>query len=587
LQILGDLFLQDITRGADQVDFLKHCYCESGALSQYAVVSKAILQTRYSLLFEKAVGGPTLSPLISKEGLDQQALAESVSKRPILILGDVGVGKTTFINHFIHIEARDVVANAMVFYIDLGVKPTVLPDLRKYVSDEIGKQLLEEHGIDLEETNFVHGVYHGDLQRFERGIHSELKKVDEQSFLKRKVEFLESKVNNIETHLRSSLEHISKGRRKQIIIFLDNIDQRPYEFQQEVFLLAQSIAETWPTIVYVSIRPDTFYRSKAGGSLSAYHPKAFTISPPRIDRVLFKRFDYSLYLLEAGKLANLRPIQAQLSILKTYISIIQYSFENNSELMEFIDNLCGGNVRVALDFIHAFIGSGHVNTRKILENYRDSGSYLIPLHEFLRAVIYGDHEHFDPDGSPIVNVFDISSIDGREHFLLLIMLAQLDRWSETSGSDGYIAEAPIIEFCQSLGFQAAQIQFALSRAQAKKLIEANTKLTEADNKATPFWRITSVGAYYYKKLGARFEFVDAMIVDTPITDASIRGRILHVSNIADCLLRWRILLSYLNEQWHMILGQGLAFDFAPIHEAVLEQIRRIQGRLPSNNPGLF
>src|SRR5439155_7974387 len=103
------------------------------------------------------VGGPTLSPLISKEGLDQQALAESVSKRPILILGDVGVGKTTFINHFIHIEARDVVANAMVFYIDLGVKPTVLPDLRKYVSDEIGKQLLEEHGIDLEETNFVHG----------------------------------------------------------------------------------------------------------------------------------------------------------------------------------------------------------------------------------------------------------------------------------------------------------------------------------------------------------------------------------------------------------------------------------------------
>jgi GTPase SAR1 family protein len=357
LQILGELFLHDITRGADQVDFLKQCYCESGALSQYAMVSKTILRTRYSLLFEKAIGGPGISPLTSKEGVDQRALAESVSKRPIVLLGDVGVGKTSFINNFINVEAHDIVANAMVSYIDLGVRPTVVTDLRKYVADEISRQLLEVHKIDLMDTNFVNGVYYGEIQRFERGIHSELKKVDEQAYLKKKIEFLESKVSNVETHLRSSLEHISKGRQKQIILFLDNIDQRPYEFQQEVFLIAQSIAETWPATVYVSIRPDTFYRSKVAGSLSAYHPKAFTISPPRVDKVLFKRFKYSLHLLESGKLTGLEQIQAQLVVLKQYISIIQYSFENNAELMECIDNLCGGNVRVALDFIHAFVGS--------------------------------------------------------------------------------------------------------------------------------------------------------------------------------------------------------------------------------------
>ena len=587
LQTLGEVFLHDITRGADQVDFLKQCYCESGALSQYAMVSKSILQARYSLLFEGAIGGPGISPLTTKEGMDQRALAESVSKRPIVLLGDVGVGKTSFINNFINVEAHDIVANAMVFYIDLGVRPTVATDLRNYVADEISRQLFEVHKIDLMDTSFVTGVYYGEIQRFERGIHSELKKFDEQGYLKKKIEFLEGKMSNAETHLRSSLEHISKGRQKQIIIFLDNIDQRRYEFQQEVFLIAQSIAETWPAAVYVSIRPDTFYKSKVSGSLSAYHPRAFTISPPRVDKVLFKRFKYSLHLLESGKLAGLKQFQAQLTVLKEYISIIQYSFENNSELMECIDNLCGGNIRVALDFIHAFVGSGHVNTSKILSKCHETGSYLIPLHEFLRAIIHGDHEHFEPDASPIINVFDVSSVDGREHFLLLVILAQLDRWAETLGNEGYVAEAAIIEFCQSIGFQSSQIEFALRRALVRKLIEIHTKDVEVADKTSQFWRLTSVGGYYYRKLVSRFEYVDAMIIDTPITDQAIRGKITNAFSIEDRLTRSRIFLSYLKEQWSMITGQGLAFDFMPAYEAVLEQMRKIQDRIPSHGPRLF
>jgi GTPase SAR1 family protein len=587
LQILGELFLHDITRGVDQRDFLKHCYCESGALSQYAMVSKTILQTRYSLLFEKAIGGPALSPLKTKEGIDQRALAESVSKRPIVLLGDVGVGKTSFINNFIHVEAQDIVSNAIVFYINLGVKPTVVIHLRRYVADEIVRQLLQIHKIDLMDTGFVNGVYHGEIQRFERGIHSELKKVDEQAYLRKKIEFLEDKVSNVETHLKSSLEHIAKGREKQIILFLDNIDQRPYEFQQEVFLIAQSIAETWPAAVYVSIRPDTFYKSKAAGSLSAYHPKAFTISPPRADKVLFKRLAYSLHLLESGKLTGLQKIQAQLGVLKTYIYILQNSFEKNLELMECIDNLCGGNIRVALDFIHAFVGSGHVNTSKILSMFQEVGSYVIPLHEFLRAVIYGDHEYFDPDTSPVVNVFDISSVDGREHFLLLIILAQLDRWSAVVGSEGYVAEASIIEFCQSLGFQPGQIDFALRRALAKKLVEIPAKVADVDEKSSQFWRITSVGGYYHRKLVTRFEYVDAMIVDTPITDQVIRGRIQDASSIEDRLTRCGVFLSYLREQWNMILGQGLAFEYSPVEQAIMEQMRKIQQRIPSRGQRLF
>ena len=38
-----------------------------------------------------------------------------------------------------------------------------------------------------------------------------------------------------------------KGRKKQVVIFIDNTDQRSEQIQQEAFLISQEISENWPT----------------------------------------------------------------------------------------------------------------------------------------------------------------------------------------------------------------------------------------------------------------------------------------------------------------------------------------------------
>src|SRR5436190_24356695 len=96
--------------------------------------------------------------------------------------------------------------------------------------------------------------------------------------------------------------------------------------------------------------------------------------------------------------------------------------ERSAEISECIVNVDGGNVRVALDLVRGFFGSGHVDTEKIINIYEDTGSYYVPLHEFIRAVIYGDAEHFDPEQSPIANLYDLTTPDGKEHFLLPLLL---------------------------------------------------------------------------------------------------------------------------------------------------------------------
>ena len=205
-------------------------------------------------------------------------------------------------------------------------------------------------------------------------------------------------------------------------MILDNSDQRDESIQQQVFLISQEIAKHWSTAVFVTLRPETFHRSQQIGARSGYHPKAFSVSPPRVDIVLEKRLSFALKLTR-GEI----PIQSlpegmgvRLSSLESVICSFLKSLKSNKELSECIDNISGGNIRLALDLVRGFFGSGHVDTPKIVKIQRDEEKgYTVPLHEFLRAVIFGDNLYYDSSRSPTANLFDISSNDLKNIFFYL------------------------------------------------------------------------------------------------------------------------------------------------------------------------
>jgi hypothetical protein len=591
LQIVGELVIEDVARTREiESDFIKDCYCHSGALSQYALVSKSILQDRYAALFDAETAGPTTTPATNKKGiaLTHEILAESLSKRPILLLGDVGVGKTIFTRHLIKVAGAEVMKNAIALYIDLGSKAALSSDLRLFFISDVQEQLLRDYNVDIEERNFVRGVYHFEIERFSRGIYADLKETDPEAYRKKEIEFLEDKLKKREAHVKECLTHIYKGRKKQVIMFLDNADQRDEIIQQQAFLIAQEIAANWPVTVFLAIRPQTFHKSKKKGALSGYHPKAFTISPPRVDEVVIKRLNFALKIAKGELELSSLPcdIHIKLQDLEKYLTVLTYSFSENRELMEFIDNVCSGNIRLALEFITTFIGSGHVDTRKILEieDKKDTGGfphYLIPLHEFLRAVIYGDNIYYDPLTSSIANLFDISTPDPKEHFLLPILIEYIGRTATSAGMEGFIQTSMIYEFAQSLGFTPTQINSAIGRALQKNLIEAEARLIPEDDESQPnAFRVTTVGIYHIGRLVKRFTYVDAMIVDTPIIDDSIRSNITNVESIDERLSRTIIFANYLDKQWKkMNQKKVVGFNWELVSKELRTDIENIRKRI--------
>lgn len=572
LQVLSEIVIEDVIRSPDlEPDFLRQCYCQSGALSQYALTSKEILEARYAGLFETSSKAPSVVPATTKSGISPDMLGLSIARRPILLLGDVGVGKTTFIRHLINIDAAQVFKDAICFHLDLGSRGALALDLRVHVVDEMARQLRQKYKTDIDERNFVRGVYNLELKRFDSGIYADLKNSSPDLFLEKQLSYVESLIHSRETHLQKSLEHISKARKKQIVLFLDNADQRDENTQELVFLIGQELADSWPMIVFVALRPETFHRSKKIGALTGYHARAFSIAPPRID--LKKRLDFALKLTSGTiPISSLQRVEVNLEKLKTIIEVVRASLDENEDLLELVDNIAAGNVRLALDLIRAFIGSGHVDTQKILDIVAESGRYTVPVHEFLRAIIYGDNEYYDPGISPIVNLFDISSLDGKEHFISCLLLGALHELGGTEGRNGFVETSRVYDVLQGMSFVPDQIDAAISRVCEKNLVETNARqLPEPGQHRPSSIRITSRGEYHLQRLPGEFAYLDAVVVDTPILDQSSRESVKEARRLEDRLDRAAIFARYLTTHWRSVALQSIGFNWF-VHSASLTEV---------------
>lgn len=590
LQNIGELVIEDISKVKEiEKDFIRECFCTSGALSEYAAISRSLLENRYAAIMKPKTEGIQLEPAMVKKKINipEKLLNDNISKRPILLLGDVGVGKTMFIRYLTQVVASDFMSKTIMIYIDFGTKAALTNDIKEFFLEDFRVQLSEKYNIDIHDRKVVHGVYHSELETFEKTIYGDLKDSSPEEFKKKKIEFLENKILDKEKHLKSCIYHIIYGQKKPIVLFLDNADQRDKKFQEDAFFIAQEIAADWPITVFFSVRPQTYHRSKRFGALSGYHPKAFSIKPPMVNDVLNKRLSFALKIAkgEAG-ISSLGSTIVSCTHLHQYLEILISSFKTNDDLISFIDNICNGNIRLALELVATFIGSGHVDTRKILNIDADEigkkRRYRIPLHEFLRAVTYGDTAYYDPLQSPITNLFDLSMQDGKEHFLLPTLIEYVNNMAST-GSKGFVELAKIYGYGQMLGFAPAQIESGLLKALDKKLLESETRQIpgeEDEDVILPnLFRITSVGAYHIFTLVKLFTYIDAIIVDTPMLDKDYREKMPEADTIAARLERSKIFCAYLDSQWEYFNKNSASYDWPTISTSIKDNINRIEKKI--------
>lgn len=604
LKTVANLLLEDIRNLPDvESEFYRECYCESGALSQFALLTKAVLNSRYAELFSSSQEQPDVSAARQdpKAGIQnaQYLFAEAIAKRPIVLIGDVGVGKTSFLKNLIYVEAAAEFREALYAYIDLGSQFPIEEGLAKAVHKEVKQQLLVRYKIDLEEWAFIHAVYYGDIQRFRRGLWGHLAESDPTLYEQKLREYLYEKTSDLMGHVAASINHIARGRKRPVVIMLDNADQRSFDLQQQAFVLAETLAKTWTAFVFVAVRPRTFHQSKRSGTLAAYPQRVFTIAPPRVEIMVEKRLGFALNMAE-GRLPveSIQNLSLKVDSLAAFLKALLEALRANKEIAELLANITGGNMREVMELITRFISTPNVDSKKIIETVIKTGRYRIPLHEFSKVALLGDYSHYNPESSIALNLFDVSAPDFREHFLRPIVLALLNTDRPTRNPDGFVFCEAIVKEMQDLGFMPIQSQSALRRLTNKKLIESSERVTFEEDTLGDLigdipaaFRLTSIGAYHLRRWCFTFAYLDAMVFDTPIFKDNFFQELSQSPESFDIhqrIKRAECFRRYLAECWHeaglvtpffdwIATEKALDASFASVERGIARQARRQSG----------
>lgn len=563
LNTIADLLLLNIEKQEElEQSFYKECYVESGGLSQNSTISKSILAARYASLFDEDVDAPDAIPVRASKNKDlftPELLAEAISSKPIILVGDVGVGKTSFIKHLKYVSAYDEFRRAIYVYVDLAFRGALQDSLRDLVLNSVENTLLNEEEIDIFSDDFVRRVYKKELIRFERSPEGRIKETLPDRYLASEISHLGSLMSNRAEHIKKSVQYLSLEKRKQLIIAIDNADKRSSEVQQDAFIIAQNIASEWKAAVFVSMRPSTYYTSKRAGALSAYQSRVFTISPPRIDQVLSKRLKYALDIAQGKRqLEQIQHVRLNLASIVAILRVIMASITASDDVQRFLENITAGNVRAVIELLAEIIGSPNIDTEGAIRAVATDQEYFIPIHDFWKVALKGEFEYFDPTKARAVNVYSVYTNDKFEHFLAPLILAFLSAEGSHRASEGFVDTVILVTEIQSLGFNIKQCEGAIRHLVNDNLIETSLRVSFEEDDAGLYGslpervRINSVGAYYLDYWIATFSYLDAMAVDMQIFDPVFKGDIvpdIRSVKLEDRVIRALKVRDYLSSVW--------------------------------------
>lgn len=605
LRSLSSLLLEEIEDNPNlKSSFYKECYVPIEANNRHLLLSKRIISARYQRSAGEGVrpANMELGKLLNDKGqfeADPEVLAGVTGSRPVVILGDVGVGKTSFFENLYEQLSQSDQDRTYFIHIDLGKKANLSVGLKAFVLSAVPQILKKEHALDIASRDFVNTIYHEEIRDFRKGVKGALKDIDPVAYQKELIAFLDEKVANRDTHLLASIGHLARGQNKNIVVIIDNADQRNFDVQQEAFLIAQELAATRNMVVFIALRPSTFYQSKMAGALSGYQNKVFTISPPPADEVLQRRITFALNVAE-GKIAPaaLTGIRLQLGNVVLFLRAALRSIRMNEEIRRFLSNITGGNTRSVIELFEAFCGSPNVDSRKIVQIEEEYHNYNVPLHEFTKHALLGEYAYFNAQSSLVAcNIFDVSAADPREHFLSSLIIAYLSSNLGIKDNDGFVVGPNLLAEMMQRGYFEDQIRHSLRRLAFKRLIEtpyAHFRELPVKPNQLPedfHFRATSIGIYHFRYWTGSFAFLDATSTDTPIFEEGARGKIVDLTESFEVRDRYEKAITfrdYLERQWHLANIDANYFDFPFLvrsQEPTFESVRNFLNRPKAKKRG--
>lgn len=519
-------------------EFSDEAYCEVGNLDSYSEVMKKYLKSRASAL------GLPFAQVHSDNSLAEELTMDRMINKEghlFILFGNVGVGKTTFLSRFYNKKiAKPFKDNLVWANCDLQNWHPDTGDLMDKINDSV-EDALQAVIPSIFEFSELQKLYGKEIERNMRGIWAPIK--DNTSLLNEKLsDFLGEKVKNRTNYLELLLNYVKETYDYEVILVFDNLDQHSLLVQEKVVLYAVTQTKNNKMLSILSLRDETYWLLRKRSPLDAYgNYTAYQITPPSMNEVLNRRIDYTLkklkdekwtydYVNPQGNSYVIKASYAQvLTLLKNSINK-----DDNKYLLENLSNL---DIRLGLRLFKAFVLSGHIDINNIVEYNAGKVDKVIPPDKVIKGIGLGQNKFYSSEKSDIFNLFSIYEDGFYSHFISFIILNVLSEKEETVGpvidGQGFISledlQRLIYPYCKNVSALRKMLSSFIynglidtdigSRQQLEKLM--------AEYK---YVRITPAGKYYKTQILIKHQYLEMILIDTPIKDPEVSKNLLELQN---------------------------------------------------------
>ncbi|MCF5708814.1 S1 RNA-binding domain-containing protein [Pseudomonas syringae] len=391
------------------------------------------------------------------EIIKKLAKPKELEHKVLLIIGSVGSGKSTFIDHLLETALpRDVVSSMVTCRLNMNAAPVTANEIYSWLRLEIIKGCqasLPE--MDFDDLDVIEKVLSVEINKFKKGVGKTY--LSQPEVYQTKYGENLQKVLDDERVLTEAYVRFTCGERgKLLLVVLDNCDKKNRDEQLLMFEAAQWLQKEFRCLVILPLRDETYDNHRDQPPLdTALKDLVFRIEPPLFQQVLIKRVQLALRELGNGGNESLRftlpngytveyPKSDQAYYLTT---IVKSLFEHDRFVRRIIVGLSGRNMRRALEIFLEFCNSGHIGEDQIFKIRQSEGGYTLPFHQVATVLLRMNRRYYDSDNSYIKNIFSSRNSDTLPGYFCRYMIL---RWLEinfsssgTSGLRGYFPKRDI------------------------------------------------------------------------------------------------------------------------------------------------
>jgi energy-coupling factor transporter ATP-binding protein EcfA2 len=468
-------FFSDMS-GDKNAEMVRACFVETPESQNADAHLEKI--TRELLSYVETISAASGGELIR----DIQTAVETKRGEAVVIIGNKGAGKSTFIDRFFEMILDPVLRKkCLLIRIDIsksnGDSKTLPGWLTKRLREEIEGEL---YGGRTPEYDELMGIFFRDYQRWRDGEFKHLYVSDKNQF---KIEFgrhLYKKIDDDEyEYVLNLLRHAIRSRLLMPCIVFDNADHFRPEFQDVVFQYGQAVLRTVLAFVISPITDRTVWQLSKSGALQSYATKSFYLPAPPTQIILQKRIEYIRMKTEGNEAQRAgfflsKGIRVDVKNIRAFALCLEEIFVASDFLSRRIGGFVNYEIRRSLKLCHRIITSPSLRVEDLVAAFLVGGQPKIPRERMWLALLDGNYNYFsEGDSDFVLNVFKIRDDDITSPLAKIRVLRLLNDWSIRAGSpaDAYMQVGDIERYFEPMGLSARTIAFCLADMMKYGLVE--------------------------------------------------------------------------------------------------------------------